>query len=451
MLCTMDFHTATPSKTIWFGDAQGTSPSRASWNVSTNTGNAYLGVRVELTTSPGSVSSWNIALNAPTFYVTSTAYPHSPVLTQFSSQGWVNLPKPNPALDPNPRTSADCPHLQAGLKLWHNPSTWPSNVVPDPAQSITLPPNTKVLVTASSFQTGIYTFIGVPENSELIFADETINLNVKSIFVQGAFRIGSPTCRLDSSITITFHGNKTTDNTICDNGCGAKGIVANGTLDIHGYQYHPTWTRLAATVWPGDDRIYLQDPVNWQVGQQIAITTTLREDYYNYQNEEHTILAISSDRKVIQVSKPFQASHYGGVEYQAEVALLSRRIKLQGDPQSEAQSFGGHLMIRPNKVAGGALGRISGVEFFRMGQTNMLAKYPVHFHLLQSCPGCFAKDCSVHKSFYRCYTLHATHDALLTRNVAYDVTGHCYYLEEGVEENNTVSYNFAGMPRVVYC
>jgi hypothetical protein len=31
----------------------------------------------------------------------------------------------------------------------------------------------------------------------------------------------------------------------------------------------------------------------------------------------------------------------------------------------------------------------------------------------------------------------------VTENVAYDVTGYCYYLEDGVEENNTLSFNLA--------
>ena len=31
----------------------------------------------------------------------------------------------------------------------------------------------------------------------------------------------------------------------------------------------------------------------------------------------------------------------------------------------------------------------------------------------------------------------------VSNNVAYDVIGHCFYLEDGVEELNTISYNLA--------
>ena len=51
--------------------------------------------------------------------------------------------------------------------------------------------------------------------------------------------------------------------------------------------------------------------------------------------------------------------------------------------------------------------------------------------------GCYLKDSSIHHSFYRCVSIHGTNNITMTENVAYDVTGHCYYLEDEVEEDNT--------------
>ncbi len=128
--------------------------------------------------------------------------------------------------------------------------------------------------------------------------------------------------------------------------------------------------------------------------------------------------------------------HHASKEYQAEVALLSRRILLQGDSSSDASKFGGHVLITGR-------GRISGVEFYRMGQNNTMARYPLHFHLMGSSPTSFMSDNSVHDAYFRCFTIHGTHDTLVTRNVAFNTVGHCYYMEDGVEENNTISYNLA--------
>jgi hypothetical protein len=92
---------------------------------------------------------------------------------------------------------------------------------------------------------------------------------------------------------------------------------AGSSVDIHGKQFHPTWTRLAATAWTQDDRVYLQDAVNWQVGQQVLVTTTIYKDKFDPQNEVRTIAAISSTGKIIQFTEPLNFTHYGGQEYQA--------------------------------------------------------------------------------------------------------------------------------------
>jgi hypothetical protein len=73
----------------------------------------------------------------------------------------------------------------------------------------------------------------------------------------------------------------------------------------------------------------------------------------------------------------------------------------------------------------------------------VLGRYPIHFHLLGNCPSCYVRASSFYHSFYRCVAIHGTNQALVTENVAYDVTGYCYYLEDGVEENNTLSFNLA--------
>ena len=50
-------------------------------------------------------------------------------------------------------------------------------------------------------------------------------------------------------------------------------------------------------------------------------------------------------------------------------------------------------------------------------------------------------DSSFHRSFWRCVTIHGTNKVRVERNVAFDVVGHCLYLEDGVEEENVISFN----------
>lgn len=140
---------------------------------------------------------------------------------------------------------------------------------------------------------------------------------------------------------------------------------SKGVLEMHGKQYHPTWSRLKANVDPGDDRLYLQDNVNWEPGQRVLITTTFYSDDWWDQNEVLEIKAV--DRNLIQFRSPIKNHHYAGIEYQAEVGLLSRRILLQGDESSENEKYGGHVLIMGE-------GRISGVATYRMGQMNKLGR-----------------------------------------------------------------------------
>ncbi|GBG30555.1 G8 domain-containing protein DDB_G0286897 [Hondaea fermentalgiana] len=80
-----------------------------------------------------------------------------------------------------------------------------------------------------------------------------------------------------------------------------------------------------------------------------------------------------------------------------------------------------------------------------MGQTNVLARYPWHVHLIgEGGVRSYLKHSSMHHTFYRCATIHGTNNTLLQDNVAYDAIGHCFYSgEDGVEEKNTLAYNLA--------
>jgi len=356
----------------------------------------------------------------------------TPTLITKDSQ-YITIPKP-PSSVIDTQTPSSCPYLATDLVHWHDAATW-GGAVPSPSSVITLPANKKVLISPCSISTtDIYKKIIIPETSSLIFADSDISMKIQDILVQGQLIIGTKSCRYNANIELVFYGAKTTQDTIAQY-FGSKGIAgtANSFISIQGKQYHNTWTRLAATVWPGDKIIYVLDSVNWEVGQQVVITTSIMEDELSNQNEVMTIAAIQG--KTIEFTTPFNFYHYGGAEYQSEVGLLSRKIVIRGDQAtSDPDSFGGHILTMGE-------GQFAGIRLHKMGQKNVKARYPLHFHLANIRASSYITDCAVYQSYYRCYTIHGTHNLLLSRNVGFDVNGHCYYLEDGVEENNTISFN----------
>ena len=77
--------------------------------------------------------------------------------------------------------------------------------------------------------------------------------------------------------------------------------------------------------------------------------------------------------------------------------------------------------------------------------TQTSPRYPIHYHYVQddSTARGMVADCSIRHSFYRAVVIHHTNHILVTRNTAFDVTGHAFYLEAGTEENNLIEHNLA--------
>jgi hypothetical protein len=291
-----------------------------------------------------------------------------------------------------------------------------------------------------------------------------MTINVREIFVDvgGKFLIGDASCRIQNQIDIIFHGSKA-DSSLTDTPTAgtSKGLIAPGIVEIHGKQFSPTWTRLKTTAAVNDKIIYLKEITNWEVGQTILLTTTVFLDcpdiYAEYwcegsthQNEQRIITAISMNKSTgvyaISLNQGLTYAHYGGAEYQGEVALLSRTIRLLGSVTNDR--FGGHVKIKDTT----GQGRFSGILAQYMGQLNILGRYPFHFHMMfnASLRDSYVQESVVLDSFFRCYVIHGTNYTRLSRNIAYNALGNCYYLEDGVEENNLIHGNLASHITPIY-
>jgi hypothetical protein len=53
----------------------------------------------------------------------------------------------------------------------------------------------------------------------------------------------------------------------------------------------------------------------------------------------------------------------------------------------------------------------------------------------------YIKDSSISRSYFRAVTVHRSNNVVVSGNVAFDIVGHAYYLEDGVEEQNVLEYN----------
>ena len=86
---------------------------------------------------------------------------------------------------------------------------------------------------------------------------------------------------------------------------------------------------------------------------------------------------------------------------------------------------------------------IENVELNYVGQAFRLGRYAIHYHLLGDMSGSYVRNCAIHRSFNRAVNVHNTHNVLVQNNVAYNIMGGAFFLEDGVEMGNVFDSNLA--------
>jgi cell surface hyaluronidase len=326
---------------------------------------------------------------------------------------------------------------------WSSPATW-GGVLPGVEDDVIIPAGISVTLNANVECGGIT----VGGRLEVERADRTLICD--SLFVQGSgavFEVGTATNRFLQKFTLTLKGLPT--ETVMSMGAKLLGAQQGGTIRIHGRD-RTEWTFLGANAAAGATSVTLSETTDWQVGDTILITSS-RLAWS--EAETRTITAVSGN--TVSFTPGLSYLHNGSTttrtrssdgkswtaNLRAEVGLLSRNIKIQGDAASETSGFGGHIMVMPGGgVSGYAF--IQGVELFRMGQKSLLGRYPMHWHMCaQDGAGQYFKDNTVHRSFNRAITIHGTESTLVDNNFCYDHLGHGIFLEDGSERFNVITRN----------
>eukprot|EP00058_Branchiostoma_floridae_P009022 XP_002594510.1 hypothetical protein BRAFLDRAFT_124969 [Branchiostoma floridae] len=213
----------------------------------------------------------------------------------------------------------------------------------------------------------------------------------------------------------------------------------------------------------GEYVINLKDDVtSWEPGDHIVLAST---DYNMEQAEEFELMPCGEcSNHQVKINGKAKYTHFGEVsdevDMRGEVGLLTRNVKFQGEVEDECygnnfcqffdyDTYGGHLKI----LSGFKNVHLSGIEFTRMGQ-QVVGSYPVHFHMAgdvdevggYSRPT-YVRELSIHHCFSRCVTIHGTHGLLVQDTVGYDTLGHCFFLEDGVEQRNVLDHNLGLVTR----
>jgi cell surface hyaluronidase len=119
------------------------------------------------------------------------------------------------------------------------------------------------------------------------------------------------------------------------------------------------------------------------------------------------------------------------LDERSEVVHMSRNIQVLSSSEAVNTGRGGQIMATSGSVL-----KLQYVEIDQGGHEEMLGRYPVHFHILGDTPGQMIRGCSITRSVNRCITVHTTNNVLIENNVCFDIKGHAFFLENGIETGN---------------
>jgi hypothetical protein len=340
------------------------------------------------------------------------------------------------------------------VKRWSDSETWGNDSPPLEGEAVHIPAGMNLLVDVDS--TPLLSFVTV-EGSIIFAPDADPNhertFDAHYVMVRGGyFEAGTEDFPYTSKLTITMHS--TVDDPYLPI-YGNKVIgVRFGQIELHGVPRPITWTDLKETVEAGGTQITLNDqngvPLDWVAGEKIVIAST---DYEGRHAEQRTIVSISNidTNPVIELDAPLEYKHFAGVEeygtegdfieMRAEVGLLTRNLKFQGNPEDAARDqYGAHIMIHsPGDES--CIGRIENAEFFNVGQAFKLGRYPIHFHMIGTVHKSYVRNNAIWQTYNRAVTIHGVHYLQIQNNVAYKNMGHAIFIEDAAETKNLIENN----------
>ena len=272
--------------------------------------------------------------------------------------------------------------------FWSHPATWmainPSGRghYPKDNDSVIIPHGTYVVVDTKLPLFNHLEVQGVLELDNVL--DHKLQCNV--LFINGGqFIAGWENRPILTKVEIILNGTKEDNFKFrLTNGLThieSKSIGVFGGMDLHGKPRNVSWTTLSKTAWAGQDQISLNAPVDWEIGEQIVLTST---SYIATQTEVFTIRQISVDRKTIDLSANLTYAHLSFIEHfsmgssvkiAAGVGLLTRNVKVIGAQyaghESDLYGFTIHVSNysthNDNRTMRG-YARLSDVEFYHAGR-----------------------------------------------------------------------------------
>ncbi|XP_029893831.1 fibrocystin [Aquila chrysaetos chrysaetos] len=355
---------------------------------------------------------------------------------------------------------------------WDEDSSWPAGHQPRDGDNVTIEEGRTLLLGTTTTNLNLLHLKG----GKLLFTGPgPVELHAHYILISdgGELQVGSPEAPFRHKAHIYLYGSLHSPPL---HPYGVKFLaVRNGTLSIRGWMPKVAFTHLKSSAHANDRLLVLQEPVDWQPGDEIMVGRTGLGDA---QQQEEMAVIESVNNTELYLRSPLRYSHSVGegwvngqsLPLSAVVALISRRVVVQGNITVERMSHlrqcakarvtrgsSRCLYKRSERQLGSRdLGAVVIVEAFQ-GEASQLWMEGVQFRHMgqafrQRCSALtvagdarmadsYIHGCCVLDSFGQGLHLTGISNLSVDSNIFYNISGHGLLLGEGLEEGNRVSNN----------
>ncbi|XP_030002867.1 PKHD1 like 1, tandem duplicate 2 [Sphaeramia orbicularis] len=385
-----------------------------------------------------------------------------------------------PPPPPPPATLAPIPtNRPDNFIWWSNASFWKNSAennfsVPQEGADVVIPSGMWVVLDTDTPPLNKLTVVGVLEISDSgnntssrqarsTHHYRTVVLDAVYISIQGGRLIaGWDDEPFRGELHIKLRGNHFTPDWPLPNGPnqGSKVLGVFGSLELYGQPHSVYHTKLASTAPAGSNTLTLAKAVDWEVGNEIGISTT---SYSAWETEKRKITDVSSDGLVLTLDQPLAFTHIGetysisgtsdSYTLAADVALFTRNIKIIGEeyPEMMEESFGARVLVGTFSWSGidyKGKAQIRNVEFFQSGQEGWTdshdPRYSVAFLNLGqvSEEDTYLQGCAFHDGFSPAIGVFGTEGLFVDDNCVHRTVG------EGIRiwgDRNTLRRNLVMM------
>ncbi|CAK6446893.1 unnamed protein product [Pipistrellus nathusii] len=335
-----------------------------------------------------------------------------------------------------PTVSASTSVPESALK-WSLPEAWTgieegwgghNHTIPGPGDDVLILPNRTVLVdTDLPFLKGLYV-----EGTLEFPVDRSNVLSVACMVIAGGeLKVGTLENPLqkEQKLLILLRAS---EGVFCDRFNGIH--IDPGTIGVYGkfwlHSAYPkkSWTRLAADIASGNERIIVEDAVDWRPHDKIVLSSS------SYEPHEAEVLTVKEVKDHhVWTQERLKHRHIGSVHVledgdpyvrlAAEVGLLTRNILMQSDTscrgrllvgsfrKSSREEFSGVLQLLNVEIQNFGSPSFSSIEFTNVSSGSWIISSALH----QNCGGGIRAV--------------ASHGIILNDNIVFSTVGHGIDLE----------------------